>query len=294
MMSRRSDFESETKLIQFLAGQLLRGRLAIFLGAGISKPLGLPMWSTLLNRMFKAKHSAPDKSKRLEEQATLFRAKYYANDYVGYVKAIHNSLFLKKSIRVDFDSLHQNKTLSAIGSLVMASHRGSVTSVVSFNFDNLLELYLKYHGYVVRSVVEQDAWAEVADVIVLHPHGYIPFRDLQHASTKLIFDRSSYVGVIGNDKNPWRQQLLCILRTHTCLFIGLSGDCDNLLSLLQDAQTSHASLKHNSAYWGIAFTTAKSDPADIWEPNMVFRKVIANYESELPYILFSICQEAAS
>ena len=291
LMPLRSDFANEKKLLGFLAGQLRQGRLALFLGAGISVPFGLPGWPELLKKMFAAEKSTPDKSARVEKQAEAFRAKYYPTDHLGYAKAIHDSLYA--GVNTGFDALRQNATLAAIGSLVMASRRGTVSKVATFNFDNILELYLAYHGYVVRSIGEERAWAEAGDVTVLHPHGLIPYGCPQESSSKIVFDRTSYAKVIGNDKNPWRQQLLCILRTHTCLFVGLSGDDDNLLSMLIDAKEGHASQPHSSAFWGVTFTTKPKDDGNIWESNRVFRKVISDFKTDLPRLLFAVCQEAA-
>lgn len=291
IMPTRADFDKETKLLPFLGNQLQHGRVALFLGAGISMPFDLPSWPNLLLRMFKAKSDVPNKRDRVEKQAESFSAKYCPKNHLAYVTAIHDALY--EGVKADFQALQQNATLAAIGSLVMASRRGCVSHVVTFNFDNLLETYLRYYGYVVRSVSEQCEWAGAADVTVLHPHGFVPYLEPASSSSQIIFDRSSYAKVIGDNANPWRQQLLCILRSHTCLFVGLSGDDDNLLSLLMECKDSHVSRKHNSAFWGITFATAAKDDADIWEKNGVYRKKIANYDVDLPRILFAICQEAA-
>lgn len=291
-MDDRSHFLNESRLVEFLASQLRQGRLALFIGAGISVPLGLPAWEMLLQRLFKSKRMKPDPKDTLEKQAEVFRSKFYASDHLGYVAAIHNALY-KQPFKVGFEEMRSNATLAGIGSLVMASRRGRVAHVITFNFDNLLEIYLQYHGFVVRSIGEEVAWAGIADVSVLHPHGVIPFSEPKRASSKIVFDRTSYAKAIGDEKNAWRQQMLCILRSHTCLFIGLSGDDNNLLSMLIDSYSRHASLANNTVFWGITFTTRATDPGNIWEPNGVFRKKIKNYENDLPRILFAVCRQAA-
>jgi hypothetical protein len=293
LMSNRADFDNESRLVEFLASQLRQGRIALFLGAGISKPFGLPLWDQLLQRLFASRQRKPNRKDKLEKQAEAFHSEFFATDHSGYVKAIHDALY-DRSVRVDFEEMRRNATLAAIASLVMSSRRGRVAHVVTFNFDNLLEIYLQYHGFVVRSIAEDNAWAGVADVAVLHPHGLIPYGAPDKSSSQIVFDRSSYATVIGDAKNAWRQQILCILRSHTCLFIGLSGDDDNLLSMLMDCKGHHASDANNSAFWGATFTTASTDQADIWEKNGVFRKRVKDYEIDLPRILFAISQDAAS
>ena len=84
------------------------------------------------------------------------------------------------------------------------------------------------------------------------------------------------------------------LRRRTFVFIGLSGDDANLDSLLVDVRDSHASLRENTAYWGVTFKKSPAQADPHWEPRGVFVKAVKDYDSDLPRILFAICQEAAS
>lgn len=176
----------------------------------------------------------------------------------------------------------------------MASSRGSVSEVITFNWDNLLELFLSYHGFVTDSVYEETHWANSVDVTVLHPHGYIPINSKEKCSADIVFDQLSYSNVIGDTSRPWRQRLLTILRTHTCLFIGLSGDDPNLDSLLCSCKPQHASRGENTLFWGVRLSTSTDEiEANIWENRGIFCKIVSNYEQELPEIIFNICQRAA-
>ena len=190
--------------------------------------------------------------------------------------------------------MRKNMTLAAIASLVMASHRGSASEVVTFNFDNLLEIYLAYHGFVTASVFHEQNWAGYADVSVYHPHGMIPFSLEHDHSETVVFDQESYMAVVGKEGNLWRQLVLTLMRRRTCLFIGLSGKDINLDSILSDTRSVHASHSDNSAFWGVTFSTT-DDPvmSGQWESRGVFYKVIKDYEKSLPEFLFGVCQDAA-
>jgi hypothetical protein len=291
-MPTADSFANPLLLRKYLGYQLLSGRLVLVLGAGISAPIGLPDWPQLLTRLYASKSAAPPADTSLERQAEYFRVTYYRDDKPAFLKAVHDCLY--KDVAIDFNALRQNATLAAIAALVMASKRGSASSVITFNWDNLLELYLSYHGFVAASVHKELHWLGNEDVAIFHPHGYLPFDSLSSGSKDIVFDQLSYGGIVGNDSLPWRQQLLSLLRTHSCLFIGLSGNDQNLDSLLIRSLQEHACTEEGTRYWGVTFNT---DPNPIkvsfWNERGVYYNKIENYEVELPGLLFGICQEAA-
>jgi SIR2-like protein len=292
-MAKRADFDQPVLLQKYLAKQLNRGRLALVLGAGISTAFKLPAWKELLQKLYASKGATPPKGADLKSQADHFRVTYFKGDKKGFIEAVRDTLYA--GVSVNFEDLRRNATLGAIGSLVMASQRGSASNVITFNWDNLLELYLKYHGFVTLSASDERHWSGSADVYVLHPHGYIPYGSTEPASNDIVFDQTSYADVIGKEDRPWRQTLLTIMRTHTCLFIGLSGADDNLVSLLQTCKPQHASRKENTLFWGVTFTTSMNKAqADLWEEKGIYSRTVSNFSSELPELLFGICQEAAN
>lgn len=294
IMITKDDFSDDRILIPNIAEQLVKGRLSLVLGAGVSVPFGLPEWKKLIKRLYRSRDVSPPKEKTHEGSAEYFYNKFYKNNYDGYIKAIHNALY--KGVDTSFHALRLNLTLASIGSLVMASRRGSVSNVITLNFDNLLELYLSYHGFVTKSSSLNDYldWVNYSDVTVYHLHGMIPCDINQEYSKKIIFDQKSFSEIIGQENNPWRQLVLTLMRRHICLFIGLSGDDMNLDSILSSVHKSHAISVNKIPYWGITFSTdGDRAKAGQWEDRGVFYKIISNYEHDLPEFLFSVCQEAA-
>lgn len=291
-MHNAYDWEDDNKLKGFLASQLTHGRLALVLGAGISIPFGLPDWKGLIDSLYLECDETPEDGLNLERLAEHLRNKHFADDKEGFLNLVSTKLY--NSFSPDFDILRQNKTLAAVGSLVMASFRGTVSSVITLNFDNILELYLTYHGFAVSSVGNQKFWNQSADVTIYHPHGYLPIPSTGRKSEDIVFDQESYSRVIGNPNSLWYQKVLTILRTHTCIFIGLSGNDNNLDSLLFASNDNHAIREGATLHWGVHFTTDRSEATcSSWRRRGVFSKIVDNYAEALPGFMFEICQKAA-
>lgn len=291
-MPTRDYFENPAELEKYLAKQLLEGRLAVALGAGTSVAFGLPNWSQLLKRLYEARRSRCPMGIDLKKQAEDFRLKYYKDDHPGFLAAVKKALY--KSAKTDFLAMRKNTTIAAVASLAMASLRGSITEIVSLNWDDLLETYLEYHGFVTASIIEETNWAEKVDAAILHPHGFIPHDPHRQASKTLIFDQLSYSRVVGHVTNPWRQRILSLMRTHTFLFIGISGSDENLDSMLVTAKEEHASRAEGTPFWGVTFSKSgtKTD-MERWEERGIFFQVVKDYSIDLPNFLFRICQKAA-
>ena len=160
--------------------------------------------------------------------------------------------------------------------------------VISFNYDDLLEVYLRYYGYTVASVAELPAWERNADVSVLHPHGLLPHAKSDPPQGTLILTQASFDKLAGRLEEMWTRKVLDVFESHFCLFVGLSGNNKNLSSLLSN--TKHPT---KDLYWGIRFTDNDADPKNFfWEKRKVYPKVLSSYD-DLPTFLFRICQKAA-
>jgi len=295
-MVHESDFEDQAKLVEYLASQLVRGRLAVFLGTGASNWYGLPDWDELVVRMYElADAGRPDKALDVRDQAEdLFLGKL-KGDNRALLSLVHNALYSYEGpITLDFEKIRGDNLLASVGALLMASRRGSVSQVVTLNYDDLLEKYLGFHGFVVESVSKPNCFATYADVHVLHPHGYVPFEGTG-VSSRILLTRKSYSEGIGED---WRRLCLTVLRHHTILFVGLSGRDDSLDSLVVNARSDNSANDHpaiieNSPYWGVSFGCRGSAAAKRWRDRGVFFSEVANYETALPTLIFTICQTAS-
>lgn len=286
-------WNNEHALVWHLSNNLCQGHLSLFLGSGISQPfLGLS-WKELVAKLFASKHEKmPDCS--LEDAATRFRYNYFANDTLGYLNAVGGALYSNSNL--SFEILRRNDTLGAIGAFAMASLRGNARGIVTLNFDDVLELYLRYHGFVTRSVAEDIHWSGLADITIYHPHGFLPSSlNSSSYSSDIVFDKNSYGRALGGSGSKWREIIFSILRTNTCLFLGLSGADLQLTAWLADAVKDHPAIRANNLpYWGVAFSTdAGSGVKASWKDLGIFCMHVNDYHKHLPNFLFSVCQQAA-
>ena len=140
-MMTEDDYLDEPRLLEYLGGQLAKGRLALVLGAGISIGFGLPNWTQLIDRLYSKKGATPPSNNSPEDQAEYFRHTYYESDNPGFIQAVHHALY--DGFSVDFSELRKHALLFAIGSVVMASVRGSASTVITLNFDDILEIVFR-------------------------------------------------------------------------------------------------------------------------------------------------------
>jgi hypothetical protein len=294
-MNLAASWHDEPSLVEYLATQLTLGRLAVVLGAGVSEFYGLPKWSNLINRLCNA-CGEPDLASGEDPvlKAGALKARHYKGNDAGFSVAVRTALYA--GVKSDFEVIRKNDLLSAIGALAMSSSRGSASTIVTFNYDDLLELFLEYHGYVTASIDDAKHWSPRHDVVVYHPHGLLPLGDSRTCSPQIVLATSDYLSVLGPAENLWRPLLQTLFRTHTFLYIGLSGSDIHLQSLVHDLKENHAITKDRVRYHGVRFvesgSTVNEDMVTQYEEWGVFTHRVPNFPTSLPHFLFSICQAA--
>lgn len=286
-------FRDRGSLVPYLAQMLFEGRICLVLGSGISQPLGLPCWEGLIENMYTELGSTfkAVPSTDLRKEAEKIYKKNCHKNKIEFNELVRTALY--RNFEFDILEFRKNETLAAIASLVMGSKRGSAAKVISFNYDDLLESYLRYHGFVVTPIYEERHWSYDADVGIYHPHGFLPHADEQGGSADIILTRESYNSIPYNTNWHWRPHLQSILRTHFCIFIGLSTSDEHIDALLVDSEKNHPYAYTNTAYWGLA-TLKQSEPAEEdWDGRRVYPLIVSDFHDDLPRFLFSICQEAS-
>jgi len=287
-MNLRDSWENETMLVEYLAQQLIAGRLGLFLGAGVSQFYGLPDWDTLMDRLCKKNGEAFGPKDDAIAKAGYLRANYYRNDRERFKKDLSGALYEDKVL--DFATIRQNPTLAAIGALVMSSKRGSAAKVFTLNYDDLLENYLEYHGFTTAIVWSDRHWAHNDDVTIYHPHGFLPLAHREE-SDDVVLGANDYHRIMQSDL--WKPLLRTALRTHTFIYIGLSGTDMHLQHLLEGLAEQHAIADERVAFHTVRFSISgkKDETGPVLETNGVFTHEIVNYDA-LPDFLFRICQAA--
>lgn len=287
-MNMPDGWQNEKSLIEYLGSQLVAGRLGLFLGAGVSKFFGLPDWRELVSRMAVAVgESRPTSDFDPITKAEALRLKHFPKQE-DFNRATRAALYC--GISLDFSAIMQNSLLSAIGSLVMASRRGSAAKVITLNFDDLIEIYLEFHGFTTATIYEGCHWAAQEDVVIYHPHGYLPLAHPEN-SASIVLGTNSFQEVITSDL--WRPILATALRQHTFLYLGLSGDDIHLQSHWHDLKSLHAISQDRICYHGVRFTASSSDDdrTTIMQDWGIHTHNLMSH-NDLPDFLFRVCQAA--
>jgi len=255
-------------------------------------PFGLPRWEELVDRLYSRLGQPRPKDTTAQDAVEYLRSRVLSDDLDRFKNTVHEVLY--ESYERDLVSLRKCETLAAIGAFVMGSRRGSVSEVLTFNFDDVLETYLEYHGFVTNPIHDPTDWVYPGDVSIYHPHGYLPQDRTKGDSADLVFDQRSYSRVLGDANNPFSQLALTLLRRRTCIFVGLSGADDNLDTLICRVQSDHPSRRESTPFWGVTFSDRDDDVArSKWENRGIFYRVVADYTRALPQLLSGICQCAA-
>lgn len=289
------DFWSKLEHVdEYLARKLKSGSTSLVLGAGASNGFNLPDWSGLVMAVRdQCGASAPAKSLRPEQEADVLLQQYFSGDRVAFAKAVREGLYLPA--RHDRAFLLKSDLLQAIAAFLSNSLRGKGGAVVTFNFDDILETYLRLLGYVVRSEASVPAWTVNADMLVYHPHGLLPMVS-EDGMTPIVFTTADFDAVVGRESEGWNKTLDSVLSTTFPVFIGLSGDDPRLRSFLESTRKLHpATIQDKSLYWGVRPTlhSAESHEVQTWKRLGIVPRFMDSY-AELPAWLLSICQMAAN
>lgn len=216
----------------YLVEYLNQGKLGLILGAGASASLGLPGWQSLIFSLLRDNKIDFDESKtystdELKDYAHKIKKKI--DNEQAYLYAICKNLY--KDVNFDF-SIAKKELLIAISSLIVGKNRGNINQVVTYNFDCILEWYVKLFGLKVDVVTEEKVLRESADITIYHIHGYLPHEIVEKKTNyhPIIFTKNEFADRAQN--NPldfWKTYQQNFHSTKIFLSIGLS-----LSSLIDD------------------------------------------------------------
>lgn len=245
-----------TPYVERIKKQHQAGNLTLVLGAGISSDYKLPSWNELLKRLLvRSLDNTP--SKKSDAVASLFNDVFGPNSLIA---ARYLKLSLSNESKEDFNSQirdalyaeYENSQSSNYHSIVrLCASPGktpSLNSVITYNYDNILEecidslkLGLKYK--VIDKAGQNPSHIELP---IYHVHGYLPREgELSESSPVLLADDSYHQQY--TELYHWSNLIQINKFIDTCcLFIGHSFTDPNLRRLLDIArkQRGNKSNKH--------------------------------------------------
>lgn len=232
------------------------------IGAGASAASGLPNWETLLLRI--GRRLLPDTGERLIKElrkegfslpavAGMLRPFCGESDFAEIVReALYRDLPLAMRETDGLcdgfvDHMRANTTLRALGAICAVEASGQpqfecnprIHAVVTFNLDPLLRRYVqaRYDRRLLRTVERPSKERNPGKINIYYMHGFLRFdakageRNAE-ASDKLVLAEQEYFDFFNNPTGLFNYTFLHLLREHSCLFVGLSMQDDNIRRLL--------------------------------------------------------------
>lgn len=267
--NRPEQWKDKRKQILSEVGERYRsGRFSMLLGAGVSSSAGLPDWDTLLNSLFVSmltEGEITDKKadneqvssivKRLREvdgPSALMLARYIrkgissssSSEQNEFIRSVTERLYGLRNQRFSLSS----PLIKAIASLCMPSRTGAkIRSVITYNFDDLLERELESRGLTFKSIFEEIDLAGPEDLPIYHVHGFLPEDRSKYPSidrATLVFSEEGYHQIY-SEAYHWSNLIqLNSLKETACLMVGLSLTDPNLRRLLEISAKSLDKPKH--------------------------------------------------
>lgn len=221
---------------------LVEGNLTLVCGAGISVDAAIPKWEDLLDRLLTKmlqKLSSEENTNASIDDAELDEIRNSSSLIVGrYLKDVLDDDFLSE-VR---DALYQtsedrSQLIDAIVQLARPRRsQAPLDSIITFNFDDLLEQNLKRASVDFSSIFSEGSRAGPDDIPIYHVHGYLPKAGPISNDMNIVFSEDAYHDQF-IDPFSWSNLIqLTKYSQNTCLFIGLSLTDPNLRRLLDVAR----------------------------------------------------------
>lgn len=234
-----------------LGAALHAGRLTLVCGAGVSVGAGIPAWNELLYRLLRTtlkRFANADFHELDREDANALQGKY---------STLVMGRYLKNNLGDDFlgevrKALYSNKPttgsiVDAIVRLARPERDGEpLDSIITFNFDALIEEQLAAHDVSHRAVFSEGVRTLPNELPVYHVHGYLPRSGKIPSTSQIVFSEDAYHSQFIEPFSWSNLTQLNKLSENTCLLIGLSLSDPNLRRLLDvsNRKNSDEALNH--------------------------------------------------
>ncbi len=210
--TKRTEEGNREDQIKILKNALSNNQLTLVCGAGISIAPGIPTWKGKYLRLTLGK----DFERKVKNQL-------YSN--------------LKK------DAL-STPMLNAISGLARPKRSGvRLESVITFNFDDLIESKLSRDNINHCSIWKEGQSHDTNELPIYHVHGFLPNKD-EIDSPNLVFSEESYHSQFIDPYSWSNLTQLNAFSSNICLFVGLSLSDPNLRRLLDISHRRNNKTKH--------------------------------------------------
>lgn len=247
--------ENENKYINDLKTALHNNRLTLVCGAGVSVSAGIPSWNTLLLSMLNkcvntqyqfniesAQNALPTSNIILGKYLKLMLGNDFENTLKEclYAQLGEEQTYSQKKVYKETPLIHE-----LINLLRPKRNSGSVESVITFNFDSLIEDTLDKYGIENQAIYDEGMIVDSRHIPIYHVHGYLP-QIGEIKTPNIVFSEEAYHTQF-IDPYSWSNLVqLYKYMENTCLLLGLSITDPNLRRLLDISKrkNSFTQLRH--------------------------------------------------
>lgn len=261
-----SDWKTERqKIIKSITELYNKGQFSLFLGAGVSSSAGMPDWNTLLNSLFvnyitkemgDVAHLSDNEINEIvhrlnaiDSQSALMAARYIrkgmsSNNIEAFNKEVTELLYRLRNKKI----LNDSKLIKTICHMCTPRRTGAkVRSIVTYNFDDLLERQLNQTHNGNKSIFCENDLFDLEQLPIYHVHGFLPekYKDYPNLDkSTFVFSEEGYHKIYSEPYHWSNLVQLNALRENTCLMIGLSMTDPNLRRLLDIAARNLEKPRH--------------------------------------------------
>lgn len=253
--------------IEILKGLHKKVQFSFFLGAGVSSSAGLPDWNTLLNSLFVTYltnefdnetkildtdiNQIVERLNEIDEPSALMAARYLRKGLDNSVaesevfnKTITQNLYKLRNTSKKIDS----ELIKSIAEMCMPLRSGAkIKSVVTYNFDDLIERQLENQSIRHHSIYTDNEFIDPDELPIYHVHGFLPEDTKAYEAldkSTLVFSEEGY-HLMYSDSYHWSNLVqLSNLRDNHCIMVGLSMTDPNLRRLLDISSRNSDKTRH--------------------------------------------------
>lgn len=238
--------------------------VVLALGAGVSIGMGVPNWDELVSGLLvslvtkqltdsvdeKQAVELADAVRKVGNESPLLSARYLrrgfedgnAGDPHAFQRELAAGLYQRGGAGTPSSLLRE------LAKLCMPQRTGpKVHSVITYNFDDLLEQVLVSEGIRYRSIYSARHRPLETELPIYHVHGFLPQDDEKFDRLEeglLAFSEEGYHQLF-RDPYHWTNVIqLQAFQQHICVLVGLSLTDPNLRRLLEYAATSRDEPRH--------------------------------------------------
>lgn len=234
--------ETEIETIAKLRGALNSGSLTLMCGAGVSMAAGIPVWNKLLENLFYEMLDIIKNNGEVSYNLNVIEQ----SGVVGRIPPLILGKYIKNNLEDEFlPSLRkalyksQPKSCETIKSIVELCRpqrdRESIDSIITFNFDGLIEEELSRERVIHKAIYSELVKCSSSELAIYHVHGYLPREGEIKDSSTFVFSEDGYHSQF-IEPFSWSNIIqIQKLTQNTCLMVGISLTDPNMRRLLDVA-----------------------------------------------------------